>query len=299
MKYCIITLVLVFIISCEQKKINLEPLYGNSPIPTKMVLRFGIHPLHNPVRLISVFGPMIDYLNKNIPEVTFQLEGSVNYAAFEDKIKKRLLDFALPNPYQTLLSLKYGYRVFAKMGDDQNFYGIILIRKDSGIKSIAQLRGKTISYPAPTALAATMMPQYFLFKHGLNVFKETKSLYVGSQESSIMNVFLKNSQAASTWPMPWKSFMQDNPEKANQLEVKWKTDTLPNNGLVVRDDMSEVLVAKVRRLLLDLNKSEEGKSILLKIGLSQFEQANDQTFNPVNKFITQFSKDLKDLNRDE
>ncbi|MEZ4694041.1 MAG: PhnD/SsuA/transferrin family substrate-binding protein [Aliarcobacter sp.] len=50
-------------------------------------------------------------------------------------------------------------KVFAKMGDDENFRGIFLVRKDSGIKNFEDLKGKKISYPAPTALAATILPQ--------------------------------------------------------------------------------------------------------------------------------------------
>lgn len=265
------------------KKTGLEPSYGS----------FAVHPLHNPERLNEEFGPMINYLNKKIPEVNFQLEASVNYAAFEEKLKKRNLEFALPNPYQTLLAIKYGYRVFAKMGDDQNFRGIILVRKDSGIKTISQLRGKTISYPAPTALAATMLPQYFLFKNGLNVLKEAKNIYAGSQESSIMNVYLKYTQAACTWPPPWQAFIQSDPDKAKELEVRWETESLPNNGLVVRDDVSEDLVVKVRRLLLGLHDSEEGKNILKSMGLSRFEIADERTYKPIKKFVDKFTKDLR------
>lgn len=284
---------LLFVISCTPKRNGLEPNYGNAPAIVKPVVRFVVHPLHNPERLNEVFWPMVNYLNKNIPEVNFQLEASVNYAAFEEKLKKREPEFALPNPYQALLAIKYGYRVFAKMGDDEDFRGIILVRKDSGIKTISQLRGKTISYPAPTALAATMLPQYFLFKNGLNVLKEAKNIYVGSQESAIMNVFLKNAQAGCTWPPPWRAFVQSNPDKAKELEVRWKTESLPNNGLVVRDDVSAELVAKVRRLLLGLKDSEEGKEILKGIGVSQFEVADEQTYKSVKVFLAKFTKDLR------
>ncbi|HEY5994325.1 MAG TPA: PhnD/SsuA/transferrin family substrate-binding protein, partial [Gallionellaceae bacterium] len=66
---------------------------------------FAVHPLHNPARLFEVYGPLIDYLNRNIPGVTFRLEASRNYEAFEEKLYGRKFGFALPNPYQTLKSL--------------------------------------------------------------------------------------------------------------------------------------------------------------------------------------------------
>jgi len=70
------------------------------------------------------------------------------------------------------------------MGDDENFRGIILVRKDSAIENVADLKGKAVSYPAPTALAAAMMPQYYLQTHGLDVMNDLDNRYVGSQASS-------------------------------------------------------------------------------------------------------------------
>ena len=37
-------------------------------------------------------------------------------------------------------------------------------------------------------LAATMMPQYYLHTHGIDVNRDVETRYVGSQESSILNV---------------------------------------------------------------------------------------------------------------
>jgi len=282
------------VISCSRKKVDFVPTYHESSLSTTTpVIRIAVHPLHNPKLLMEKFQPLIDYFEKHIPDVTFRLEASTNYASFEEKIKKREVEFALPNPYQTILSLEYGYHIFAKMGDDQNFRGIILVRKDSGIKNINDLKGKIISYPAPSALAATMMPQYFLFKNGLNILKETKSIYAGSQESSIMNVFLNISQAGCTWPPPWNAFLKSNPDIARELEVKWKTNILPNNGFIARNDVSKDLEIKIRDLLLNLHKTDKGRKILEGIGLSQFESANELTYGPVKKFLEKFKKEIR------
>lgn len=275
-----------------KEKGSAEPEYKESSALEKPFIRFAVHPLHNPELLNKVFGPLIAYLNENIKEVRFQLEASVNYTAFEEKLKKREVEFALPNPYQTVMSVSYGYKVFGKMGDDHNFRGIILVRKDSGIKSIKDLKGKTISYPAATALAATMLPQYFLASHGLKI-TDTKSAYVGSQESAIMNVYLKTSEAGATWPPPWKAFVEKNPEMARELKVQWQTETLPNNGLVVRDDISPELVNKVKKVIFDLHRHQQGQKILQGIGLSKFEPADETTYIPVKKFLDVFTKKVR------
>lgn len=274
----------------ETKAVEFSSVAGTD----KNLYRFGIHPLHNPTRLHDIFSPVMDYLNKNIEGAEFKVEASRNYAAYDKKLFSREFHFSLPNPYQTVRSLEHGYRVFGKMGDDDNFRGIILVRKDSGIKSISDLKGKAVSYPAPTALAATMMPQYYIHTHGLNVMKEVDNRYVGSQESSIMNVFLGDTVAGATWPPPWRALSKERPQLAEQLEIKWQTKPLPNNGLVSRDDMPDKLVQQVAKLLFELHTHKEGQKILERMELSRFEFANDATYQPVRKFLATFTNEVRD-----
>lgn len=256
---------------------------------------FAIHPLHNPARLFAMYGPLIDYLNHHLPDTPLRLEASRNYEEFEKKLYSRQPDFALPNPYQTLNSLHHGYRVIAKMGDDQLFTGLILVRRDSNISKVTDLKGKKVAYPAATALAATMMPQYYLQTHGLDVQHDIKNLYVGSQESSILNVYYGNTTAAATWPLPWREFQREQPDKAGELEVKWQTDPLINNGIVVRDDVPPELAEKVTVLLETMHTTPEGEALLKRLDLSQFERADNQRYQVIQEFLRLFNQKVRPL----
>jgi len=257
----------------------------------------GIHPLHNPQRLMETYGPIVEYINFNmpIPEVRFKLEASRNYEEFEKKLYGRHFAFAMPNPYQTLQSIKHGYRIFGKMGDDKNFTGIILVRKDSSIHEVSDLKGKVVSYPAKTALAATMMPQYFLHTHGIDINRDIENRYVGSQESSILNVFHGRVAAGATWPVPWKIFSAENPDMASQLMVKWETAPLPNNGWVVRNDIPTPVADQFSRLLFSLQDNVPGRRILDQLPVSRFEPATDKTYQPVHDFLEKFSKTVRPI----
>jgi len=201
----------------------------------------------------------------------------------------------MPNPYQTVQSLKHGYRVFAKMADDEDFRGIILVRRDSGINSVADLKGKAVSYPAPTALAATMMPQYYLHTHGIDVNRDIENRYVGSQESSIINVLRGHVAAGATWPVPWKLFSAEKPRLAEQLEVKWQTEPLQNNGWVVRKDLPSDITEKFTAVLLSLNQHQQGRELLARVPVSRFEAANDASYGPVQDFLKTFSNTVRPL----
>lgn len=266
-----------------------QPRFGPAPATQDKIYILGVHPLHNPRRLFESYGPLVDLLNRRIPVARFRLEASRDYAEYDRKLRERHFDLALPNPYQTLKAQERGYRVFAKMGDDHNFRGIILVRKDSGIKEVRDLRGKAVSYPAPTALAATMLPQDFLHAHGLDINRDIENRYVGSQESSILNVYQGHTAAGATWPPPWQALARERPELAEALEVKWQTRSLPNNSLMARDDVPEAVLNALRTELLRLHEDPEGRALLARLPLSRFEAADDATYAPVRAFVQSFS----------
>jgi phosphonate transport system substrate-binding protein len=289
-----VTLGLLALLACgNQEPQDAQPRFSAEQPTDVREYVFAIHPLHNPVHLFEVFGPLIDYLNRQIPEAKFRLEASRNYEAFEQKLQNRQVEFALPNPYQTLKAMQYGYHVIAKMGEDRQFTGIVLTRRDSGIDQVTDLKGKRVAYPARTALAATMMPQYYFQTHGLNVLKDVESLYVGSQESAIMNVYLGDVAAGATWPLPWEAFQQQHPERAAELTVKWETEPLINNSVMARDDMPGPLAARLAEVLDRLHTSEEGRRILKAIPLSRFELADDARYHVVTEFLERFSQTVR------
>ncbi len=270
-----------------------QPTLGDESAQQANEYVVGIHPLHNPQRLMELYGPIADYMNRTIPEVHFRLEASRNYEEFEKKLYSGHFAFAMPNPYQTLRSLKHGYRIFGKMCDDEVFRGIILVRRDSDIHEVADLKGKIVAYPSATALAATMMPQYYLHTHGLDVNRDIENRYVGSQESAIENVLRGHVAAAATWPVPWKNFLAERPKMAAQLEVKWETEPLLNNGWVVRMDVPAPLVDQFSHALFDMQNSDEGRAMLARLPISCFEPAINETYNPVRDFLDVFSKTVR------
>lgn len=290
----LVLVLLVLIGGCSRESERPALQYATAPPAEKTaVYRFAVHPLHNPTKLLEVYQPLMDYLNRQIPDVRFELEASRDYGSFEEKFRGKVPEFILPNPWQTLQAMKDGYHVIAMAGKEEDFAGVFIVRKDSNIKSPHDLKGKSVSYPSPTALAACILPQYFLFQHGIDVNKDITNTYVGSQESSIMNVYLGESAAGATWPIPWRLFQREHPDKAAQLQVIWTTPHMQNNSVMVRDDVSPALVAKVTQLLLALKETKEGPAILDGMATQAFFPANDATYRPLEKFIADFERDVR------
>lgn len=279
---------------CEAPPPPPEPRYGDAPAPTAVkIMRFAVHPLHNPQRLAKAYQPLLDYLNWQVPGVMLELEASRDYAHYEEKIRRRGPEFLLPNPWQSLEAMKLGYRVIAMAGEPADFRGIFIVRRDGAIRQPADLRGKAVSYPSPTALAACIMPQWFLHRQGVDVMGEIDNRYVGSQESSIMNVYLGQTAAGATWPPPWRAFQKDHPTEAAALRVAWETPPLVNNSVMVRDDVPPAVADAVRKALLDLAASPQGTAILAGMETARFLPAGDDDYAAARRFVDNFERQVR------
>lgn len=261
------------------------------------VYRFAVHPLHNPQKLSEAYQPLVDHLNRRIPGVRIELEASRDYQVYEQKFRAREPAFLLPNPWQTLQAIKVGYRVIAMAGDAEDFKGLFVVRRDSGIRTPADLRGKVVSYPSHTALAAAVLPQYYLHTHGIDINRDIQNVYVGSQESSIMNAFLGKSAAGATWPPPWRLFQRDHPAEAAQLELAWETPSLLNNSVMVRDDVPAALREQVRSALIELAETPEGMAILGGMETARFHPADNAHYDAVRDYIARFEREVRPVER--
>lgn len=293
-KWVIILSGLAILVGCEQTTEQASgPVYKQSKSNEEIVYRLAIHPLHNPRKLTEAYQPLIDHLNKHITQVHFELEASRDYQAYEVKFRERKPALLLPNPWQTLEAIKVGYRVIAMAGDAEDFKGIFIVRKDSDVKVPTDLKGKIVSYPSPTALAACIMPQRYLHDSGIDVNGDIENRYVGSQESSIVNALLGEAAASATWPPPWRLFQRDRPEDAAKLKVIWETPPLMNNSVMVRDDIPEEISQAISQVINVLHDSSNGQNILQGMGTARFYPANNGSYKPVRDFVKNFEADVR------
>ena len=250
---------------------------------------FGVVPMSNFRSIYDDFQPIVDYLNGSLVGAKLVLEVPRGLAEHQQQLEARHFAFALSNPYHTLRAAeRHGYRIFAKMGDDAAFRGIWVVRRDAGIATLDDLKGKKISFPPRSALAATMMTQLQLKQAGVDPARDIDAYHVGSQHASIMEAYSGRAAAGATWPLAWTSFQRLHPLEARQLEARFPTQPLVNQGIVARDDVPPELVARVGELMAAMHTTEKGRALLARVPITRFERAGNAQYQVVRRFIDKY-----------
>jgi phosphonate transport system substrate-binding protein len=252
---------------------------------------FGVTPMSNFRDIYDVFQPIIDHLNAGLPDARLVLEVPRGLDEHAQQLQSRGFAFALSNPYHSWRATQRdGYHLFAKMGDDEAFRGIWIVRRDSTIHALSDFKGRKVGFPPKSALAGTMMTELQLKQAGVDPRTDIKASYVGSQHASIMAVYQKTVDAGATWPLAWTTFQRMHPAEARQLEARYPTGSLINQGIVARDDVPPALVKRVAELMMAMNGTERGRALLAQVPITRFEPATDAQYDVVRVFMEQHKR---------
>lgn len=242
------------------------------------------------MRASKLYSPLVDYLNARIEGARLVLMVPKTHNDLDEGLRSGQYMFSLGSPLHTVRATEQGYHVIAKKADDQQFYGVFLVRRDSGIKRVSDLKGKKVSYPNLSGVAANILPKQFLKAHGIDVNRDIVNHYVGSHESSIQHVYMGEAAAGVVREFAWKEFQKTHAKEAAELEVKWRTDSFIDQGVVAHRDAPAELSARIVKLLLGLHETDEGRILLSNMDATKFEAANNATYDKARKFFSDNSE---------
>lgn len=276
----VLAMVFFFISGCGEEKAGYAP-HGSKRSENKgNRLVLGVMPSLSPTRLLKTYQPLADYLaNKTGFDVV--IATAPNFELYAERLRNGEYELAFPSPYQYVLESKAsGYRPLVRVSGAP-FQGLIVVRKDSGIAGIQDLKGKNIAYPDPFALAATMQVRAYLKREGILPGKDIAESYAASQDSVLLGVHDKLFDAAGSWAEAVEALPDD---VRRELRVLASTETLPHRPIAVRGDIFPDVAVKVKDALLGMSGDPEGLKILRSLGYNGFEEAFDKDYNIVREW---------------
>lgn len=229
-----------------------------------------------PAKKIKLFQPLADYLAANLSEFGIQ-EGRVviapNLEEMAEFLSTGVVDLYFDSPYPTIFvgDLSGAEPILRRWKQGSAEYrSVYFARKDSGIASVDDLAGKMIAFEEPFSTSGFVLPAGTLLQQGFNVTPYEQATdevaadeigYVFSRddENTLEWVVRGLVSAGATSNLDYDELPE---EIKSQLVIVGETTTVPRQMVSVRPGLAPELVDKVERLLMDLDKSDEGREIL-------------------------------------
>lgn len=232
----------------------------------KQSFTVGIVPQFEARKLHSIWRPLLDEVEKRTG-YEFSILGAASIPEFEKAFIAGKYDFAYMNPYHLIVAHeRAGYTPLLR-DHGRKLYGVLVVRADSPIDSPAQLDGKTLVFPSPNALGASLQMRAELNDKFDIKFK---SRYVKTHDSVYLHVLLGEAAAGGGVQ---KTLNNQKPEFREHLKVIYTTEKVSPHPVVVHPDIPETVRRNVVTAFLDMAQTENGKLLLEKVPMSKIGKA--------------------------
>ncbi len=265
--------------------------------PPGKTLVIGLIPEQNIFRQMDRYEPLARYLQSRTG-YKINLVVLPRYGNIIDNFVSKGMDGAFFGSFTyTLAHAKLGVEVIARpenLEGVSSYYGLIFVRKDSGIRTAADMRGKRFAFVDKATTAGYLLPLYYFHKNGIKdvrgYFKET--YFAGTHEDAIYDVLNKKADIGAAKNTIFEMLAKSESKIAENLVILQRSPEVPENSLALRKDISDEIRGRLREALLNMHNDPEGKTVLAAFGARRFIPTTDDDFAPVHRYAKEIHLDL-------
>ncbi len=262
--------------------LSLAPL----PALAEDVLRVSAIPDEAPTELQRKFAPLGKYLEAQTGlKVVFTPVS--DYAAVVESLATKKIDLAWLGGFtyvQAKLRTNGTAIPIAQREEDARFTSKF-ITADPAIKSLADLKGRTFAFGAPSSTSGSLMPRFFLQQAGLNPEKDFKAVaFSGAHDATVAFVAAGKAEAGVLNASVWDKLVEAKKVDPDKVRVFATTPPYFDYNWTVRGDLDPALVKKLTDAFLKLDPNNpEHKEIMALQRASKFIPTRKENYDGIEK----------------
>ncbi len=288
---------LAFLAGCSKP----EAPPQKKPIKEENFLLIGLIPEENIFRQLDRYDPLAEYLSEKIGTriklIIIPVFGNIvrNFdSAGMDGAFLESLTYALAHT-------KLGIEPLARPEDlagVSTYRGLIFVRKDSGIKTAADLRGKTFAFVDKTSTAGFLHPLVYFKEHGIANYKKylKEIYYTGTYEDAIYDVLNRKADVGAAKNTVFERMATKDPRIKGELKILTQSPDFPENCFAVRKTLDSSIKKVIKDTLLGMSTDPEGKTVLMGFGARRFIETTDADYRPIYQYTKETNLDLASYN---
>ena len=175
------------------------------------------------------------------------------------------------------------------------YHGYIFVRKDSGIRTAADMKGKRFAFVERATLAGYLFPLAYFKMNGIpnrHAFLG-ESFFAGSHDAAVLAVLNKEADIGAAKNTIYDQMTAENPRIEKEIVILAASGVVPQNCLAVRKNLDPELKSALQHALLEMAKNDEGIESLRRFGARGFIETRDSDYEYLYKLSSQVGINLK------
>jgi phosphonate transport system substrate-binding protein len=232
------------------------------------VLRVTTIPEEAATEQIRKFTPLASYLEKAMG-MKVEFTPVNDYPAAVEALVNKKVDVVWFGGFTHVqANIRSGGKIvpLAQREEDTRFQSVFIAKTDSGIKTLADMKGKQVSFGSQSSTSGHLMPRSFLLAANINPEKDFRRIaYSGAHDATIASVVSGKVDAAALDITVWKKFVTENKVDTQAVNVFYTTPGYFNYNWSVHADMPADQQAKLKAALLALNPANPEHAEILRL----------------------------------
>ena len=260
---------------------------GGQPALAQSSLHLALTPSQKPTDLM-VAGEAFGAALGKLVGVPIRVTVASDYAAVVEALRNRTADLAFVHPAGYVLANREAKAMIVAKDQwhgNTSYTSRIYVRKESGLKTLEELRGKTIAFVDPSSTSGYVYPMVMLIEKGLVQNKDPKTffkefVFSGSHDAGLQALLHGHVDAFASFDQAREQYLKD-PAEREKLNYIAESAPIPEGGICARDGLDSALVAKVRAALLSMKGPTYAPVLKALYDIDGFEPAEDREYQPV------------------
>lgn len=266
---------------------------GNVPVTraAEPSLHLVLTPSQKPTDLLAAGEDFAQALG-TLAGIRIRVTVASDYAAVIEALRNRTADLAFLHPAGYVLANREAKATLVATNlwhGKRTFTSRFFVRKDSGLKQIEDLKGKTMAFVDPASSSGYIYPMVFLIQRGLVKNRDPKTffrevMYAGAHDAAMRALVNRHVDAIASFDLARDEYLKDIAERE---QVTWIAETppIPEAGIAARDGIDPAMVGKVRGALLQMHGPTYATVLKRLYNIDGFGPADDRDYDPVRAAV--------------
>ena len=229
------------------------------------VFKMTAIPDESPTELARKAAPLVKYLEQQLG-MKVEFTPVSDYAAAVEALVNKQVDMAWYGGFTFVqANIRSGGKVIplVQREEDEKFRSVF-ITSEPEIKTLADLKGKTVSFGSQSSTSGHLMPRSVLLQANIDPDKDFKRVaYSGAHDATIAAVAAGKVDAGALNISVWDKFAADKKVDPSKVKVIFTTPAYFDYNWTVHADMPVALREKLTKAFLSLSPATpEGKEVL-------------------------------------
>jgi phosphonate transport system substrate-binding protein len=174
------------------------------------------------------------------------------------------------------------------------YHGHIFVRKDSGIRSAADMKGKRFAFVDKATTAGYIFPISYFRKNGIVNYKKylKEAYFTGTHEDTIDDVLTGRTDVGAAKNTVYDRIENEDKRIKKELVIIAESGDVPENGLAVRKDLDAGIRNNLKAALLAMDADQEGMNALKSLGAKRFIDTTEADYKYVYEYARETGIDL-------